>query len=730
MRRFLSFLRRNDFLPLVLLTVSYTAVISYLSLLRYYNFFTSNWDFGIMQQMLWSTLHGHLLFETADYSTGGFLSYLEINSSYVALPVAFIYALYQSPVTLFTVQSLAVALASFPLYFIALRSGHGRRAAFAFVLLFLFGMGTLSSVFYDFHWESMIPAEFFSFYLLYSSGRYRYAAAILALGSATLEIFPFLAAAVVLYCAMAPHPAPATRIPFFRKRPVHFLLACAASFIFIIVLQKTVINATLGMAPGGSGTTASSYFVHPVLLPQIFFASSVYWLLLLASVAFLPLLSGRSLIMSLPWFIESVFLYPKFSIMFGYQYAFIALPPLIVSSVLGAERLKQDTRRSTLLLPFIIVFASLSLLPGMSAVFLRQNGYVLSLPVLLACVILFIAYFRKEINQEITPKHRSRQGPSMFAHGRHLLVPLLLSILFFNLVMGPLNTSNFGVNSGYNLSYSSNPSFHDIARIASMVKEGSTVLASDNLFPLVDSNLHAYSALWIPFSRSLMPYLPFNATTLPEYVFADSSQLPSMPTFIVRSIFNSSVYGLVAYVYSSGYPGTVYLFRRGYAGHAYTFMASTFNSSFRLDYHDLRIGLSGFVEKYPGSMSGSVIGSRNGYAIRPSDVNSRNIWYGPYMTLLPGSYNITFNMMIESGNGNVSLPVLYMNGNSFGFSDYYSANLSSSSIPEGGFGNVTFHFNCTEPASLTEFRGYLLLRGGVPAGSILLNYIFVQRNSA
>ncbi len=728
MRRFLSTVWRNDFLLLVICILSYTVIISYLSLLRYRDFFTSNWDFGLMQQMLWSTLHGHLLFETADYSTGGFRSYLEINSSYIALPVALIYALNQSASTLFIIQSLAVALASFPLFFIVLRNRQSRGVAFAFVLLFLLGMGTLSSIFYDFHWESMIPVEFFSFYLLYSSGRFRLAAAVLAIGSATLEVFPFMAASVVVYFAIADaENLPGSNLSQNRKRPMFFLSACAAAFLVTVTLQKVIIDRIVGLAAGGAAVSASSYFIQPFLTPPIFMASSVYWLLLLASVAFLPLLGGRSLVMSIPWFIESVFLYPKFSIMFGYQYAFIALPPLLVSAVIGAERLNRDGRQTAWLLPAIFAAASFSLLIlHTSSIFLRQNDYALSLPLLLTSAVLFLLFFSGHPSSgKGNPYGRHATG----ARGK-LLMAVMLSAIFFNLVMGPLNISNFGVNSGYNLNFSQNPAFGDISRVASMVKNGSTVLASDNLFPLVDANVHAYSALWLPFSRSYMPYLPFNATTLPEYVFADTSQLTLMPSFIIRNIFNSSTYGLVAYVYFSSYPGTVYLFKHGYTGAAMAFLSTPLIAHFSLNYRSLRLGLSGFAEKYPGSAFGGVIKSRNGYALSPSNPNSRNIWYGPYITLLPGNYTVTFNLMIESRNGQATLPVLYMNGNSFGSGFYYSVNLSQSSIGGSGFRNITFHFHCAYPAPLTEFRGYLLYAGNAPAGTVLLNYISVQTVSS
>ena len=66
-------------------------------------------------------------------------------------------------------------------------------------LAFILNFAVLSGVFYDFHWESFIPLEFFLFIYLYEKGRYKSSLLVLALGALTLQVFPFMAGSYLLY---------------------------------------------------------------------------------------------------------------------------------------------------------------------------------------------------------------------------------------------------------------------------------------------------------------------------------------------------------------------------------------------------------------------------------------------------------------------------------------------------------------------------------------------------
>ncbi|MCL4347035.1 MAG: DUF2079 domain-containing protein [Candidatus Thermoplasmatota archaeon] len=542
----------------------FIAIASYVGMMRYMNFYTSDWDLGIMQQMLFSTLHGRILFETADYSTTGYFTYLEVNSAYIAIPLAYIYGLSQTPLTLFLIQSAAVGLGAIPVYLISMSGRNSRQESILFSVLFLFAMATLSSIFYDYHWESFIPLEFLLFYYFVSAGRYGYSALVLVAGSLTIEVFPLLAAGVVLYFIAAGTEASGRGLPAVNTDFVLLLAACAVAFLSVEAARSLVIVPLFGVAYTHFYSTPAAYFVSPAFSAKTLSRSLIYWLLLLSTVAFLPLAKYRSLIMSAPWFVESVFLYPKFSQLFGYQYGFISFPPVLISAILGYPSIREKLSGTFILSLAIASVSSLLLLSGGTMYFLKPRHYFDALAVLVAVSaavsVLFISGIPGRIGLLRTRSHAG------ILKIRKAGIILIVSLLFLNLVLGPLNTANFKANIGFNVSYSPNPDFRYIEQMAGMIPAGSYVFASDNLFPLVANNMHAYSAMWLPFNASYMPLLPFSPSRLPQYVFADSSQIGFLPPFIHEAVDNSSVYGLVAFVSVSGYPGSTYLWELHYTG--------------------------------------------------------------------------------------------------------------------------------------------------------------------
>ena len=563
-----------DFVLLISVTSVFIVLATYVGYLRYANFYTSDWDFGIMQQMLWSTVHGKLLFETADLSTTGYTTYLEVNSAYVAIPVAYIYSLDQGAFFLLLIQSFAVGISSVPVYLLARKSAMSRAEAVLFATLFLFSMATLSSIFYDFHWESFIPAEFLAFYYLMSVRRYRWALIPFVIGSLTLEVFPLLAGAVAIYFISENGFDTALREWTEKNRTfLSFLVLSGIAFVLIELVRVFVIERVFGLLSSSFASSLNAYFISPSLTPLTLGKSLIYWLLLLLTLSFLPLLKPKSLVMSLPWFVESVFLYSKFSQNFGYQYGFIALPPMFVSAVMGYTSLKEKGG-------YAFVFLPASFLALSAVFYARDLGIILLKPVdylpvllsLIAAAVLFRFLISPVTASKLHPLLRRLPdlGESRL---RKFSILLLTSLIVFNLVVGPLNTQNFSANIGFNVRYSASPEFSAIRKMAAMIPANSYVLASDNLFPLVDQNFHAYSSMWLPFNRSYMPFLPFSSSDLPEYVFADSYEMQLLPPFVLSALRNSTIYGVVAYLNSSSYPGDTYLFKLGYSSPPVVFSA-------------------------------------------------------------------------------------------------------------------------------------------------------------
>ncbi len=134
----------------------YFVVYTYLSVHRYNRLMCGLWDLGLFESVLANALNGRFL---RDYR--GAFDHLDLNLAFF-LPF---YAVWRDGRILLVLQSLALALAAWPLYLLA-REISGRRSTAAVVaalyLLYpLLGAGNL----YDFHVVCLSPLLFFSMLL-------------------------------------------------------------------------------------------------------------------------------------------------------------------------------------------------------------------------------------------------------------------------------------------------------------------------------------------------------------------------------------------------------------------------------------------------------------------------------------------------------------------------------------------------------------------------------------
>jgi uncharacterized membrane protein len=690
---------RRTTASLLSLIAAYVTITLYVNIVRYEHFLNYEWDLGVIMQSLWSTTHGFLMFETADFSTAGLKSYLELNTSLIALPVAFLFRFFPSASFLFLLQSIVVGASAIPLFLISSNMGNSERSSLILCALYLFSFPLLSAIFFDFHWEAFIPVEYlFLFYFVQNSRRIP-SFLIILLGTFTLQVFPFLSAAIGLFKFTE------------RKKAasllgIQLILFSAFSFVVDFSIQHFLIFPLVG-----SVYPDASHVIHFIAIGKLALPlSSMYWLLLLLSLGFLPLLRPSYLILSIPWFIESTFLYSFFSVHLGNQYAFIAFPPLAVSAAASLPLFRgREPILGTFTLPSIIIsFALITGLTGISRYLfstspdiLYPSIYILSYTMVATILSYFLIFRRKEIAY-LLAKNRG--------------IPLLLiSLLILNLALGPLNTLNYNATTyaGYRVTFQQSPAFSYFIRMISVIPRNATIFASNNLFPYVAKDLNAYGILYT-FSRSNFPYLPFTASNPPEFVLLDTSYF-LIPPFLSSQLFNTSVYGLRSYILEQQFPGTIYLFQLHYRGATQSYMLYRQPVQLYLNYRNFDLGPSGFVAHLKNSRYGYVIESR--YAHRNEGVVYNTIWYGPYITLKPGAYILQMNLSV-SGNGSV----LYVDGSSIYSPLYYSLNLTSTH----GWRTITVYFTVKEPYPISEFRGYLVYSNGTPAGRVILNYMVLK----
>lgn len=742
--------RHWEWASLLAMVAGYAVLLSYLSNLRAENLYTASWDLGINQQLLWTTAHGRLLYETADVSFFNAHSYLQVHSTYVAFAVAPLYAAAPNQLTLFVLQSTVFALSAVPLYYFARQVLPRPWQRLAMVALYLTSFAVISGLFYDFHWESFLPLEFLVFFLLVRRSRILLSLIPLALGTMTLEVFPFLAGGVLLF--FLAERAEALRWDWRRslydpriRALVGVAVLSLAAYVAVRGFQYVVVPGVLGVpsstggGPGGIGSTIG-WSANLASLAS----SSTYWLLLLATFAFLPLLAPRYLILSIPWFVYSVFVAPGFSRNFGEAYPLVTVAPLALAAIAGLSSLRRSETTSRT--PAMLLALLCGLMVGYTAIASISEGsaHILGDSPGLAYWVPLLLLFATAASLSVwrwrhPPVEADDDRMGSTVRGRHrtprtvlvLLATMLVAVLVFDAVMSPLNSANFAAtpSPGYLFKWGENPMSNEIGWLTGHIPPGATVLSANRLFPYVANDPNAWAVPWFVIGpKHPVPYFPFTPQNLPRFVLADSVEMGDMPSFLANNMFNRSVYGLVAYAYMESYPGTVYLFELGYTGAAqYRIVEAPANPAY-FTWRNLTIGSAGTVAATPGSAFGRTIQSE---LARPLNGTEVDVWAGPGLPLLPGAYAITFNLSGSLfANSSPSVPLASVDVVWTGGTVHHAlvnASVFGSELTAGAWTSLAYRVNLTEPLPLVEFRGFVDLYQGRPLGSFVLNYVEVER---
>jgi uncharacterized membrane protein len=723
---------------------AYAVVIAYFSNLRNENFFTSAWDLGVNQQLLWTTAHGQLFYETPDRSFYGVHSFLQVHSTYVAALVVPLYAAWPVPLTLFAVQSTVFAASGIPLYYLARGSLRRVELVGSILLLYFVSFAILAGLMYDFHWESFLPVEILSFFVLVSRGRYSLSLVPFVMGTMTLEVFPFLAVAVVLLVLV--ERGQLLRFSWramLKDRPVRIMLAflvlAGVAYFAVRAIQYVLVPAVLGVAPvtaGGPGglSLIFGYGANAATLPHSF----GYWLLLLATLGFLPILAPRYLILSLPWFLYSVFVAPGFSAYFGGSQALIAVPPLTIGAVFGLRELERldwtEVRSFLLVLPLLAgsgFLMALALVPGGSTRLLRYTaGPYFWVPAgLLLVASILVVLLRRVRTERPAPRRWTLPGRTSRFAVPGVVLGTVVAILVLDGAMSPFNTANFGATPlpGYEFRYTVNPASSSMPWIVSYIPSNGQVLASDRLFPYVANDPNAWPLPWFVINaQNPVPDFPFSPNNLPRFVLADASEFLIVPAFLQSDLFNSSVYGLVAYIYSNSFPGTIYLFELGYQGVPQVREVQPPPTVYEYTASHLSLGPSGRVVSDPTSLTGTVIAS---VATGPLADVEAGIWYGPYATFLPGDYVATFS--VKGGTANSSSPpgpIAYLDSTWLGsqnVSTFFRVPVNASELSPAQWTSLSFPLHIAYPYPTVELRGFLALQNGRSIGWISLSVVTV-----
>src|SRR5437879_11281886 len=133
-------------------------------------------ELGIMDQAIWSIMHGQLLHQTICnavndtncYSSAG-ISRFAIHFEPILFPVSLVYLLLPGPKTLLVLQTLVVASGAFPAFWLARLRLRNELAAAGIALLYLLYPAQQQATVYDFHAVTFTAALLlFTLYFMYT----------------------------------------------------------------------------------------------------------------------------------------------------------------------------------------------------------------------------------------------------------------------------------------------------------------------------------------------------------------------------------------------------------------------------------------------------------------------------------------------------------------------------------------------------------------------------------
>ncbi len=310
---------------------------------RHDAYITSAEDLGIVDQAVWSVVHGQLLHQTicdivSDtncYSVQG-ISRFAIHFEPILFPVSLLYLLWPNPKTLLVLQTLVVASGAFPAFWLARLRLRNEWAAVVIALLYLLYPAQQQATIYDFHAVTFTAALLlFTLYFMYTRRTtWMFVCAILAM--ACKEEMPLVIILLGLWSAL------------FQQRWRSGLALSLLAAVWLVVGYYTMHvfsptghplliarYAALGSSPL---SIAKHVLLHPfgILRTYVFeHYHEQYLRILLAPVAYLPLLAPWALVLAVPSLALNL-LSSNYNMYSGYfQYNAEIVPMLIFATIEG-----------------------------------------------------------------------------------------------------------------------------------------------------------------------------------------------------------------------------------------------------------------------------------------------------------------------------------------------------------------------------------------------------------
>ncbi len=329
--------RRATLSALLALCVGYAATVGYFHVLHHWALGTTAFDLGVMENVVWNTLHGHWF----DSPLEG-RDHLEVHASLILAAIVPVYALSPRAETLLVLQAALIGAAAVPLFFLARAKMGEDLAALCVAAAWLIHPATGTGNLYDFHELAFAPLLYFSAALCLERRRTSGLWISVLLLVIVKEDMGILVALLGLYALMCGRYGTGTGL----------LLFGGVAFIGLtgLVVERSFAGYYTAMVPEGGRAidvlvTLLSAPTHSVAIAATE-GKLIYFLQIFGPLGFACLLRLRGGVLIIYGLALALFASKPAMYSLGFQYVFYLLPAAFVGAVDTLPRLAPRVRRT------------------------------------------------------------------------------------------------------------------------------------------------------------------------------------------------------------------------------------------------------------------------------------------------------------------------------------------------------------------------------------------------
>jgi uncharacterized membrane protein len=651
-------LRAKPYLALLFVAILiYGIVFSYFTVMKHNAFQSYTWDLGIFNQAMYTTLHnGSLFYYTAELFFSVSGSYFAVHFSPILFLALPFYAIGSSPITLLVIQSFSLALGAFPLYLLAGELLKSKKAAFLIAVVYFLYPALQGANWYDFHAPAFLPLLFFSMCYFMVTHRWKLFFPCMLL---TLMIQEQVAFTVFIFGA------------YYFVKSGHFKS---------LLKSSSPLRMTENLAAAVALIASVIYYVAASYIRNSFPVNPKYVELLKATSAYSVLgLKGDPLLF--PVYIilspQNAFNALAYDFPIKIFYLFLLFGPLLFVPFKS---------KLTIAILGLLSFFLFSNYLGWYEI---GNQYPLySLPLIFIAAIYGL---RKLKIQNVT----------------RVLQIMLVASLLFAVAVSPLSPLAKPLIKEGALWYPfsglpTNENANSLSVLVNLIPPSASVLTQNTVFPHVSGRMDAY-VLPLDNVANDTEYLNL-LIHKSEYVLLDLSAPDPATIYTLNTITQNNTYGAYALGTSA------ILFRRSFQGEplfAHYNQDRTFAA-----YKDLFLSSFSQTVTDPSAADEKAVLCPKGTA--------GYFLYGPYTYLLPGTYEVSFEVktdaQISGVLGGCDIAGIYVN------SSVTKRDILGSQLKPNEWTNLTISLTPTRLTTAVEFRAF-----SNGTADIYVNRVFVHR---